>query len=902
MASRYKNLIYSSAEYTEIYNGFCGVELNGSSKTSSRARLAFAQNMYKNYDGDGADVIESIPGYRQFAHYGEKINAMYYQRSPFGNGDHLLVHVGERLMRHPVSDIYKKNAVGTEIARLTNAKSSGFEYGSRFYVMDTDKIVQISDDGTCKTVSEDDAPPYVPTTYVNGEEFEQRNLLTRNFKEEFYVADPKSHLFSSHGLKYTIIDPAERYCSLCGIEGNDQSKLYIPSYVDIAGVEYKVISVEASAFSKNNSIKLIHLAEGIIRIYQYAFSKCSALQTLILPDTLSDIDEYAFADCTQLKTIYFGESIGFIAENAFVNCGAITDIYYALGAEEFFNVSTHHELNAANIRYRSHYEKINLFFPFHDQVDEVTAVTVNGQSVEFNVSEYKEKITGVSIIFQNSEEATDVKIIASGLLTPLDTGWLDNMTVLNNTTPYDAVVNCSIAEVFDGRIFFSGNPDMPNTVFYTERADQNHDGALYVGRYNYFNDGVGSRKVNGLLSVRDMLAVFKEKDDGAGSIFYHKKEGVDLGAIDTIYPVAYVHSGLSSTGDCISFLDDPVFLTEEGLMALNKENIYYQRNVVSRSHNVNYYLLKEDLSKASLCEWLGYLAVGVNGKVFLADSRSLFVHTSGSREYDWFYLSDIGAYNDDKTVYRYSADDHPSAPAHPTMAGEKADGSTVYSAKDENGEMFYYSVEDNERYHVFPTAERDGGTFYPATLFISHERLLFFATDDGHICVFNNDLKGIAPDEIKASSDYDEQTYASTMGDRIHPLFYSFAGHAPRYSAMTTLDDCGIPHLTKSTVKKSLVIKAKSEVPDSIICEVKTDGNDAVTVAKFPAGETGFDEFDFSLSPWYKSRYVSTALPENEKRWIEKQIAITSDSFASPISLYSIAYRYTIKGKIKNNI
>ena len=56
MANRYRNLIYSSAEYTHTYNSFSGVEMNASELTSSGKRLSYMQNMYKDYDGDGADV------------------------------------------------------------------------------------------------------------------------------------------------------------------------------------------------------------------------------------------------------------------------------------------------------------------------------------------------------------------------------------------------------------------------------------------------------------------------------------------------------------------------------------------------------------------------------------------------------------------------------------------------------------------------------------------------------------------------------------------------------------------------------------------------------------------------------------------------------------------------------
>ena len=139
------------------------------------------------------------------------------------------------------------------------------------------------------------------------------------------------------------------------------------------------------------------------------------------------------------------------------------------------------------------------------------------------------------------------------------------------------------------------------------------------------------------------------------------------------------------------------------------------------------------------------------------------------------------------------------------------------------------------------------------------------------------------------------------MGNRLHPYFYSFAKHTPTYVIRTALDDCGIPHLTKSTVKKSLVVKAKSEVPDAIRCDVKADEREPTYVDSFPAARSGFDTLSFDAAPWYVGRYGAVALGENEKRWIEKQITLSSKCFESPIAIYSISYRYTIKGKIKNN-
>ena len=360
-----------------------------------------------------------------------------------------------------------------------------------------------------------------------------------------------------------------------------------------------------------------------------------------------------------------------------------------------------------------------------------------------------------------------------------------------------------------------------------------------------------------------------------------------------------MHSGICSAGVSASFLDDPVFVTSEGIYALENENINYQRSVACRSHNVNFKLLKEDLSAANLCTWQGYLVVGVNGNVYLADSRCTFTHPTGSREYEWFFLTGIGAYKNDERVYRYSDTASPIAGVNTARVGEAASAKNVYSdTYDET--LYYYTVEDGATYSVVPTDERAGGVFCPATSFVSHGKYLFFATENGDVCVFNNDMRGVPPDRVKNSDGFDPEAYAAAMANKLHPDFYGFTDHTPTYVMKTALDNCGIPHLTKSTVKGSLVIKAKSYAAEGIICRAVTDKGDGEFREAFPPTDQGFDDFSFELPLWHTGKYTSTALAEREKRWVEKQIILSSDKYLCPISIYSIAYRYCIKGKIKN--
>jgi hypothetical protein len=46
---------------------------------------------------------------------------------------------------------------------------------------------------------------------------------------------------------------------------------------------------------------------------------------------------------------------------------------------------------------------------------------------------------------------------------------------------------------------------------------------------------------------------------------------------------------------------------------------------------------------------------------------------------------------------------------------------------------------------------------------------------------------------------------------------------------------------------------------------------------------------------------MTAALPERERGWVEKSIALYSEDFRSPFGVYSIGYRYRISGRIKNS-
>ena len=568
MAKLYKNLIYSTAEYTRSYRAFRGVELNASASITTPARLAYSENLYKDYDADGADVLESIPGYRRLLNCGKTIHAIYYHRSGNGN-DHIIIHAENSLMRYPVSSVSDDSGtLSTPIATDVKESGFGFTFGKFFYFIDGSQILRIDEDGKGVAVKDEGATPYIPTTYVSGKRYMERNLLTDLFHEEYYIADPSTYSYSSEGLKYSITDANLRYCSVSGISEDTSGALYIPAYVTISGTEYKVTKIDNYAFAYNTAITSVNIANGIQSVGINAFYKCSSVTEVVIPSSVTHIENGAFVDCKTLSRVYFGDGIVDIGAVTFGGCTAFKNVYYSLDEESFKAIANVGSLDGKTIHYETRYEGVGIALPIHENAESISSVSVNGVSHAFEIQELKDRSKCVLLNFSALSDATGAKIKISGKMASELYDFNSQTKYDSRISGYDAIRGCRIAEIFDGRIFFSGNPDLPNTVFYTEASADSENGSLYIGRYNYFNDGVGSYKVIGMLSVRDMLAVFKDGDDGSGSIFYHKKENTDSDSVSRIYPTAYVHSGICAKGPSASFLDDPVFITSEGLYSL----------------------------------------------------------------------------------------------------------------------------------------------------------------------------------------------------------------------------------------------------------------------------------------------------------------------------------------------
>lgn len=189
----------------------------------------------------------------------------------------------------------------------------------------------------------------------------------------------------------------------------------------------------------------------------------------------------------------------------------------------------------------------------------------------------------------------------------------------------DRINKCTILTVFDNRVFFSGNEDYPNAVFHSSVEDPR-----YVSDLDYYNEGLDLTPIKAMVPANNALWVFKEPSQANTTVFYHNP------VIDSDYGKTYpsTHSSIStgcvSTG--INFHDDIVFFSDNGMEAISGD-VTTEQLLAHRSSRVDTRLLSETNYKNMLLEeWLSYLLVIIDNKIYLADYNQFI-----DNEYEWYY-------------------------------------------------------------------------------------------------------------------------------------------------------------------------------------------------------------------------------------------------------------------------
>lgn len=213
-----------------------------------------------------------------------------------------------------------------------------------------------------------------------------------------------------------------------------------------------------------------------------------------------------------------------------------------------------------------------------------------------------------------------------------ETDGQDNVSIMFRKTVAgysDRIKKCTLLQVFDNRVFFSGNPEFPNMIWHCSLSDP-----TYCSDLDYYNEGLDASEVKGLVAGNNVLWVFKEPNQANTTVFYHTP------TIDAEYGKIYpsTHSSISTgcVGQAINFNDDIIFFSERGMEGISGD-ITTEQAIAHRSTMVDRKLLAEkNYTDMILEEWEGYLLVFIDNKVYLADSRATLPNENHT-EYEWFY-------------------------------------------------------------------------------------------------------------------------------------------------------------------------------------------------------------------------------------------------------------------------
>ena len=481
----------------------------------------------------------------------------------------------------------------------------------------------------------------------------------------------------------------------------------------------------------------------------------------------------------------------------------------------------------------------------------------------------------------------------------------------DNAEASERITNCTIATVFDKRVFLSGNPDYPNEIYYCGiNKDTGYEDATYFGILDFVKDGVEAAPITAMIPVADTLAVLKNGAKQDGSVYFHSRLETNANVASVTYPSVQGLSGIGCLGAAINFRDDPVFISKYGAEGIGQLSVRLERALEHRSSLIDAKLCNLDLSKAQMIEWGGYLVILCEGRLFMADSRQVYTHESGVKQYEWYYIEGIGVYEDQYREYYFSSvipegiskitiDDveyqiYTASDVYDDIEGvnvSKEDSpANILPSDGINLDDIYkvvllpsYNEETKMRelkaYLCEHRGSYTGGTFHPATVIVNLNDNIYFGTDNGYVCCFNFDKR----DEYGTFS----------------PEWYSFDNRTIYSGCATKMDNCDVPHLTKSTIKKSTVIKTRALLSSAAKVKIRTNKKDYEQIARVNTRVFTFDTVDFNDFSFAGDDRTIHSVREKEKHWVEKQHFIYTDEYQKPLSLNYIAFRYKISGRVK---
>lgn len=951
----------TNSVYHRYFSSLRGVDVSSDPSEVSLSRFADMVNMWRDPLAPDGTVTETFPGYRGLGVWEGECFGLY--RHCAGKEEHLVVHMGTRLYRFPVALRHYPRALAA-LAPIKEdvpaVRGFAFPVGESLYLFIGGACYRFSPEGTAATLGEEGCIPYLPTTFVEGEAYEQKNMLSNKVCHRYTLTEQAYRGETQIGLAYSVLDEEAATCAVRAASPLSATTLCIPETTVIGGKQYTVTTVDKFGFTGLSKLRSISLPQTVTEIGEGAFSGNACLDYVSIPDSVNRVEPYAFYGCAALKNLYLGKGLTQIGSNSFTGC-PVSQVYFGGSEKEALAVT----FDSSDVT--RHYGSVPITSPFA-----LFRLTVPEPCLSLDEARLEERLLPVGSTKESLRlytekkgdlivtvwlEADDVSLVHDTRLTLYYTA-KPSAASAGSRIPFEsgeakigaAVLGCTCACAFDGRMFYSGNPSYPGTVFYSASDNTGRNDPLYVGVLNYFKDGLRPATHYTLVNLGDKLALVAGDATGEGEIFLHAPADTGEDLLPRIYPLVSGIVGLGCFGEAVSFGNEILLLTKRGLMSVHRSGTTDAYTLSPRSTAINSRLCKENLANVRMSVHEDLLYVLAEGRVYLA-------YATEKGEYEWYLLAGIGCYTGGEMVTHYTR--HLPAEAIPLFerlevhprVGEKCPHA-VFSVRLSDGSLFYYTTENGISYPVDSEGEYAGGSFSPASSLCATSDTLFFGSASGGLGCFNTDLRGKAacvgtpsplyalyegeylslrtparlpmPEEAtlllplyrKEGEAYlpagegrvfvDTVHFASLAvpvsgsmeGRGFHPLFYSFDGR--RYPSFLLLapDDGGLPHYRKDTLPGSATLKMKAmSSPPAVL--VKTDRHPFRACDRVGPAVFDFSSLDFSALDFHGDSFASLSLREKERGWCYKQYLLRADGFRSPFGVYSLTYSYYTSGRPK---
>lgn len=902
------------------FKGVCPYMANNISSAENTSKyLEYTENMWRDPRSDDGSIV-TFPGFRSVTtqKLGSGVHSARTFYNQYSGKRDLAVHVGDKIY------IYAENDLNSEpymIEGIADRKCALVSERAGLLVFDGEcpKYIFASGEDEYSVASEEAV--YIPTVYSKGETPEKRNLLSHKVYEERELPSP-SELLTTKSLIYSY-DESTLTCTVTGI-GTKDTFVCIPSKTTRADKEYTVTGIADGAFYANIGIETLIIGADV-SVGKRAFEYCTGLKFV------------AFEKPTGTKTVSLGERAFFKApiKTLYININgalAVSDkafgndtgtgleifgaaVHFGGTASDFAALTGYESICAADysgLSFNEPYEGSHSFYlvPVLSGVRRVEASTFDGEALDFGAvyrATTEPATVRYAVIYAPSQrelEGETVRLECLMTSHALRTSFGENETV-------EAVRACRIAVPYDGRIFLTGNPELPNTVFYTEVPSDGSTSAhpFYFPEGNVFDDGVSDQANTDMLASPSALIVIKAD---RGGVYYHRaadKSG------KRVYPCEEGAVSVGGIGQgCAAFFNgSPCFVGENGVYLI-KGGVSSEKKVYAIDRTLPELKVAVargiETGRISLGELCGYLALCADGEIYLADPTELIDGIFPC----WFKLADVGICDGDVEEYTplterlrlggdvvgldaelYASLDGESeyvrlsCPDPESMLecldGEDCTGEVFESelyTRSESGDYsplglgkvcvgIYRELSRRSDEVLYCVSEKSGGrcggTFDPCAVLLDLGGVSAFATEGGGICVFNTDLTG--------------------------PEAYSFNGRAIRSVLVTGRHACGEPACAKTTVRGSVILSCPVTDSGSFTASCRTDSDGMRVISRVSTSRADASRLDFgnmSFSP--DADGVFCVLDEKMRGFIYKQYRFADRALHRPFGVRGLTYRY----------